>query len=216
MIKVFITGFRHSGTTMLMQLLRAHPQVGWIEFEESYIEFNMPKEWILMHASRKVPNMKTHVWGEKVPWGTRDTDVKAKRAIHMINRWLKVFKKEARVLNILRHPIDTALSGGRSKVGEKNWKFITTTIPKVIDFINEKPRCATVIYEDLLLDPQTHLSNIFNFLNLKTNKKIINSVMNTQLKFGKINPDRAFAHKNKQINVYFDYDELIERVKNRL
>jgi len=218
MVKIFVTGFRHSGTTMLMQLLRAHPQVGWIEFEEGFIEFDEPKNWVLMHASRRVPNMKKYAWGEKIPWGTRDTDVDGKRAIRMIKKWLKMFKGKARVLHILRHPVDVALSGpgSRTKVGKKDWKFITTTVPKVIDFMNERPKCATIVYEDLLTDPQTHLTNIFNFLNMKSDKKIIESVANTELKFGKINSDRAFAHKNKQVNIKFDYDKLIERVKNRL
>jgi len=36
------------------------------------------------------------------------------------------------------------------------------------------------------------------------------------LKFGKINPDRAFAYKNKNVNKEVDYDKLIERVKVRL
>jgi len=39
MVKIFITGFKHSGTTMLMQLVQAHPQVGGIENEASYIEY---------------------------------------------------------------------------------------------------------------------------------------------------------------------------------
>jgi len=218
MVKIFITGFRHSGTTMLMQLLRSHPQVGWIEMEEGFIEFDEPKNWVLMHASRKVKDIKKFAWGEKMPWGTRDTDVDGKRAIRMIKKWLKMFKGKARVLHILRHPIDVAISGGgrRNKVGKKDWKFITTTVPKVIDFMNNNSKCATIVYEDLLTDPQTHLTNIFNFLGLKSDKKIIESVANTKLKFGKINPDRAFAYKNKQINIKFDYDKLIERVKNRL
>ena len=216
MVKIFVTGFRHSGTTLLMSLLRAHPQVGWIEFEEGFIEFDKPKSWVVMHASRKVENLKKQAWGEKLPWGTRDEDINAKRPIKNIIRWLKMFKGKARVLHILRHPIDVALSGGRARIGKKDWKFITTTVPKVIDFTNDHPRCATIVYEDLLLNPEPHLENIFNFLGLKSDKKIIESVMNTQLKFGRINPDRAFAHKNKKINVKVDYDKLIERVKNRL
>jgi hypothetical protein len=49
MSKILITGFRHSGTTMLMQLLRAHPQVGWIEDEESYIEFDKDRDWQVVY-----------------------------------------------------------------------------------------------------------------------------------------------------------------------
>jgi len=215
MIKIFITGFRHSGTTMLMQLLRSHPQVGWIEFEEGYIEFNKPKTWVLMQASRKVSDLKKYAWGEKIPWGTRKEDKNAIRAINMIRKWLKMFKGKARVLHILRHPIDVAISGS-NKIGKKDWEYITTTVPKVIDFINQNQKCATIVYEDLLLDPKTHLKNIFDFLGLKSDEKIIERVANTELKFGKINPDRAFAHKNKKIDKEFDYDKLIEKAKIRL
>ena len=213
MIKIFITGFRHSGTTMLMQLLRAHPQVGWIEFEESYIEFDKPKNWVLMQASRKVSNLKKYAWGEKIPWGTRKEDVDGKRAIEMIRKWLKMFRGKARVLHILRHPIDVAISGSGSKIGKKNWKYITTTVPKVIDFTNQNQKCATIVYEDLLLDPKTHLKNIFDFLGLKSDEKTIERVANTELKFGKINPDRAFAYKKQNVKKEIDYSKLIGRVK---
>jgi len=53
-------------------------------------------------------------------------------------------------------------------------------------------------------------------LGLNDSPKIVQKVIDSPLKFGKINPERAFAHKNKQINIDFDYDKLIERVKNRL
>jgi hypothetical protein len=215
MIKILITGFRHSGTTLLMQLLRAHPQVGWIEFEESWIEYDKPKNWILMLASKRVPNLKKYAWGEKIPWGTRAEDVNAKRAKRMIGKWLRYFKGKARVLHIMRHPIDVAISGS-GKVGKKDWKFITTTVPIVIDFINDRPKCATIIYEDLVIRPRAHLINIFKFLGLKSDFKTVDKIMNTSLKFGEINSDRAYAHRKKDIKKEFDYDKLIERVKNRL
>jgi len=217
MVKIFITGFRHSGTTLLMQLLRAHPQVGWIEFEEGWIEYDKPKEWILMNASRQVSDMKNYAWGEKIPWGHRESDVGAKRPIFMIRRWLKMFKNQARVLHILRHPIDVALSGrGTStEIPEKSWEFITTTVPKVIDFINTKPRCATVIYEELVTKPEETLQKIFDFCGLKSDKKTIQKILNKRekLKFRKINADRAFAHKKKDVDIEIDYSKLIGRAK---
>ena len=215
MIKIFITGFRHSGTTMLMQLIKAHPQVGWIEFEEGFIDFGKPKNWVLMHASKKVPNMKKYAWGERIPWGTRKEDVKAERAIRMIRTWLKFFKGKARVLHIVRHPFDVAMSGS-GKIGKKDWKFITTTVPLVIDFTNKSRNCGTVVYEDLVIRPRAHLINIFKFLGLKYDLRTVDKILNTPLKFGKINADRAFAFKNKKINKQFDYSKLLERIKIRL
>lgn len=215
MIKILITGFRHSGTTMLMQLLKAHPQIGWIEFEEGFIEFGKTKSWVLMHASKKVPNMKKYAWGEKIPWGTRNEDVDGKRAINMTKRWLKFFRGKARVIQIVRHPFDVAMSGS-GKIGKKDWKFITTTVPKVIDYMNTRPKCGIIVYEDLVIRPRAHLINIFKFLGLKSDFKTVDKIINTPLKFGKINSDRAFAYKKKKVNKEFDYNKLLERIKNRL
>lgn len=217
MIKLLITGFRHSGTTMLLQLIRSHPQVGWIENEESYIEFDKPKDWILGMASLKVPNLKENVWGEKIPWETRETDKNAQRAIKFSKRWLKFFGKDARVLQILRHPLDVHLSGKMEyKVDLKEFKFMLNSIEKYIDFINNDKRCATIIYENLVINPEIYLPKIFHFLNLSVNKKIINKVLNTPLKFGKINSSRAFNYKEKGIKFNVNYDALINRIGNEI
>ena len=216
MVKILITGFRHSGTTLLHQLIKGHPQVGFIEDEASYIESNNTVEWILKLAMTKVPDLKNYAWGEKLPWATRDTDVMGKRAIGFIGKWLKYFKGQARVLHILRHPVDTILSTGITKVEGNDWDIAITSVPVVIDYINMDERCATVVYEDLLTDPFMHLTNIFKFLGLDHKKDIVDKVIDTPVKFGKINPDRAFAFKKKNIIVDFDYEALINRVNKKL
>ncbi len=214
MTKILITGYRHSGTTMLMQLLRSHPQVGWIEFEESYIEFDKPKEWVVMMASKKVPDLKSYAWGEKIPWGNRETDKDAKRAIAFSKKWLKYFKKEGRVLHILRHPIDTILSGrgNASHVPKKEFKHLINTLEKYIDFVNNSSRTTTIVYENLLFEPKKYLSDIFDFLRLKSNEKTVNQVVNSKLKFGKINPERAYAYRKKNVNFQYDYGLLTRRL----
>lgn len=215
MVKIFITGFRHSGTTMLHQLIKAHPQVGWIENEESFIEFDKPKEWVLAMATHKVPDLKKYAWGEKIPWGTRDEDFNGERAIGMMKKWLKYFKGQARILHILRHPLDVALSGrgAATKVGEKDWEYIMSSVPKVIDFVNSNKRCKTIIYEELLYEPEESISQILDFLSLENTPKIVRKIATTPLKFGKINSERAYSFKNKQIETDFYYDDWLERVR---
>lgn len=213
MTKILITGFRHSGTTMLMQLLRSHPQVGWIEDEESYIEFDKPKEWVIMLAKKKVPDLKKFAWGEKIPWAVRDNDLNAERAIGMAKKWLRYFK-DGRVIHILRHPADVCSSGTNGVIRKKDIKFYMTAVPKMIEFINSNKRCRTIVYESLLTNPELHLLNLFKFLNLKNDKKVISKVINTPLKFGKINTDRAFAYKKRGIQFDFDYNKLLEKIEN--
>ena len=216
MTKILITGFRHSGTTMLHQLIKAHPQVGWIENEESFIEFDKSKEWMLLMASHKVQDLKKYAWGEKIPWGTRPVDYNGERAINMIKKWLKYFKGQGRVLHILRHPLDVALSGrgDSTKIGEKDWEYIMSSVPKVIDFVNSNKRCKTIIYEELLYEPEEVISEILDFLNLENTPKIVKRIATTPLKFGKINPERAYNFKNKQIETDFYYEDWLERVRN--
>lgn len=201
---------------MLLSLIRAHPQVGWIEFEESYIEYDKPKEWILMMAKKKVPSLKEYVWGEKIPWG-RENDKDAERVISFSKKWLKFFGTSARILHILRHPYDVASSGAPDDYkADKEIKNILNDIPLYTHFLNKYPRCSTVVYEELVSNPEVYLTKIFHFLEIKATKKIINKVINTELKFGKVNSDRAYAHKKVGIDSGIDYEKLIERVKNKL
>jgi len=218
MNKILITGFQHSGTTLLQQLINCHPEVGWIESEEGYIEFDKPKDWIVMMAKKRVPNLKKYAWGEKIPWGNRPSDKHGERVIGFSKKWLKFFGKKARIIHILRHPIDVASSGSlNGSPGKNALDLIFNSLPKYIDFINTDRRCATIVYEDLVLEPELYLSKIFKFLNLKDDKKIVKSVMNTTLKFGKINPERAYAYRvRSNSNLEIDYDQFTERLEYRL
>lgn len=214
MRKIFITGFQHSGTTLLHQLIKAHPKVGWIENEENYIEFDKGKDWILKMASKRVSDMKEYAWGEKIPW----IDDNGTRIINLMKLWCKYFKTKTRIIHILRHPIDTSNS-----ISPKLWDqldYILKSLPNVIDYLNENKRASTILYEDLLLFPEKSLTNIFNFLDLEVNDKIIKNIINTDLKFGKINSERAYAHRRlkpiqERINEV-DYEKIIERIKIRL
>ena len=218
MNKILITGFRHSGTTMLMQLLRAHPQVGWIEMEEGYVEYyDKPKKWILMMAKKRTSNLKKQAWGEKLPWGNRPGDKKAKRAISFTKRWFKLFKRSARVIHIIRHPVDVASSERPDGTPSKEaLKQILSTVPVYIDYINNNLHFATIVYEDLVTNPREHLSNIFKFCGLDNDPKIVEKVINSDLKFGKINADRAYAFKKKGIESDINYEKILERMYIRL
>jgi hypothetical protein len=216
--KILITGFKHSGTTMLMGLLRMHPDVGWIEMEEGYIEYDKPKKWVLQMASKKVPNLKKKIWGEKIPWGNREEDKRCDRAIGFTKRWLKMFKSEARVLHIIRHPIDVASSGRPDgNPGEKTLKNILKTVPEYIEKTNKYQNVATVIYENLVINPQEHLKNILYFCGMRDDQKTLTYMISGNLlKYGKLNADRAFAFKKKGVISDIDYDGIINLANTRL
>lgn len=219
MTKILITGFRHSGTTMTRLLIQAHPEVEYIFDEESFIEFDRPKEWIVKIVQNKVSNPGSTAWGEKIPWGNRETDKDAKRAIQFSKKWLKFFGSKARVVHVLRHPIDTAISGpGDGSMGVEHrraLKNILNSVPKFIEFANSDKRCASVIYEDILINTKSTLANLFSFLSLDFNDKIYKKIINTQLKFGGINAERAYAYRKKGIpDNDIDYEKIKSGVRN--
>ena len=218
MNKVLITGFKHSGTTLLHQLIAAHPQVGHIENEKNLITYDKPTEWVLLFAGKYVKNLKKNMWGEKIPYGKTIEDDENK-AIEMITKWLDYFKDEARVIHIIRHPIDVVLSGTlhRKNYRQDDLDFILRSVLKVINYTNPINKCATLVYEDLVSNPSYYLLNIFSFLGLNTDHETIKKVVDSpELKFNKINSDRAFAFKKKGLDDPIDYEKIKINIKYKL
>jgi hypothetical protein len=220
MIKILITGFFHSGTTLAMRLIQAHPQVARIFDEDAYIEFDKPKEWMMKIVSYRIPDIKKYAWGEKIPWGNRLSDVDAKRAIGFSKKWLSYFGDDARIINVLRNPIDTVLSGANHDDIKKEYRkllqFLLKSVPIYIQFINSDPRCSPLLYEELVMNPKETLGRICDFLKLKFDDKIYKTIIKTSLKFGGINISRAYANKNKSFYSMVEYEELIRSLKNRI
>jgi hypothetical protein len=220
MTKMLVTGFFHSGTTLTKLLIQAHPQVARIFEEESYIEFDKPKEWMMKIISYKIPDIEKYSWGEKIPWGLRPSDVDAKRAIGFSKKWLKYFGNDARIINVLRNPIDTVLSGANHDDIKKEYRkllqFLLKSVPLYIQLINSDPRCSTLLYEELVINPKETLGRLCDFLKLKFNDKIYETMIGTSLKFDKINTSRAYANKNKSFYSMVEYEELIRSLKNRI
>jgi hypothetical protein len=219
MTKILITGFRHSGTTMTRLLIQAHPNVEHIFDEESFIEFDRPKEWMLKIVQNRIKDPNNMSWGEKIPWGNRVMDKDAERAIQFSKKWMKFFGSKARVVHVVRHPIDAAISGpGDGSMGvehKKSLKNILNSVPKFIEFCNSDKRCVSVIYEDILTNTESTLAKLFCFLSLPFDKKIYKKIITTQLKFGGINASRAYAYRRKGIpDGKVDYDGIRAGIVN--
>lgn len=219
-MKILITGFRHSGTTLTRLLIQAHPQVEYIFDEDSLIEYEQSKQWMLKVVQNKVSDLKKFSWGEKIPWAVRVNDKNAERAINFSKKWLSYFNNSARIVHVLRHPIDVVLSGTNSKqITDENKKtldMLLNSVPKYIDFVNSDKRCSTLVYEELLLNPQEKLQYLFDFLNLEFNSSVYDVIKKTQLKFGGINPKRAYANRDSLDYDSVNYNDMLDILKNKI
>ena len=106
MSNILIIGHQRSGTTLLRRLINAHPSV--------YVMFH--EVWILNKDNIKNDPKKGGLGigepsGEKIVYVNRNTTA----VKEYIRTWRSCFRKDTRVIHIVRHPLDVALSNVKLK-----------------------------------------------------------------------------------------------------
>lgn len=221
--RILIIGFQRGGTTLTRRIFHFHPDVLGILHEDrvlnkttnvsKYIDKIRAKEWNDLEPNR---DLNGWVWGEKVPWSSNTgSDI-----ISYANRWLRLFGKNARIVHVLRHPVDVGLSNAK-----RGWlpldsgiKGVMQSTPRVINALNG-PNYKGVVFEDLLKYPEDTLSDLFRFCNIDNSDLVISNIIKPSTKkfryFDGIDASRAFAYKKKK-NLSCeipDYNKLTRLIK---
>jgi hypothetical protein len=188
-----------------MTLFDKHPQVDKIYFEKDIINVAPTKEWL----EKYVRDRFTQSWGDKLPWYAQDADY----MISSCYKWIKYFRPNARIIHIIRHPIDVALSNTLRDTNPKRVKKqldkYTATVPQIINFINPRKMCVNVLFEDLVYHTEEILGRLYSFCDLDNDKKIIKEVM--QKPIGGIKIEKAFAYRKMGVDFdipHFTYEEI--------
>ena len=214
-MKVLVIGHARSGTTMLRRLIQQHPNIHAI-FHEVFIisKHRKDKKKIFQWIDNR--NLEGKNWGEKVPY------LRVVRQgigpIQYYRLWQDLFKDDAKVIHIVRHPYDSALSlkKKKSRKGQKtNLKMVLkrykNVVPLMVKDIFSNENCMNVKYEELVLHPIETLTEIYKFCGLRYDSKIVSKISNSNnLKFGGINSDRVFSYKKEGFSFEFDKEELFE------
>ncbi len=202
-MKIFLTGFQRSGTTLLRHVVYNHPDARIMYHEIcvlkkpcNFIKFDIDKE----------------NWGEKLPWFTNKTKFYKKSIFEYCKAWNDKFKSESKIIQIVRHPIDVLYSNLRTfKFTYKRTynlmnRFFPITIPKIDSF----PNCLSIKFEDLVINPFETLYKVYNFIGLDTSDDVINGVINNKrYRLKGIIKDRAFAYKTDPTEIpKFDYTKI--------
>ena len=212
-MNILIVGFQRSGTTLLRRLLQLHPQVRRVFHEAFLLKMCRDKQSVLDFVSRKGVDPKIDNWGEKVPYYP---SARKYPIIKYCQQWERYFGKSSRILHIVRHPYDVALSNVSKFKNinhvEQPIRTYKGIVPRAVKEIDKLRSTYTFKYEDLLTDADEMMFNIYKHCGLKPDinfRKKMRSIRN--YRYQKIDPSRAFAYQEQNIN-WKDYelDSVIE------
>lgn len=223
-MKILVVGYQRSGTTLLRRLIQLHPHVVNMIHEKKLLRYGKTKTAVVKQAARYSKACKVdNNWGEKVPFYGKGS------ILSYCKKWINIFGEEARIVHIVRHPVDVAISNVKMKKSparsvDKAVKLYRRVMPNILKEIEETPllkkKTIVISFETLVTDPKKTMAKIFKFCNLKNDKEIIERIASAKKDslryFDGINSDRAFSYKkskHKDLKVKYDdvrkYEDII-------
>lgn len=215
-MKILVSGFQRSGTTMTRRLLQYHPDVYKVLHERRLLYKKRTKKELLKLAKHfDIKNPIDCNWGDKVPFYSNGPEPQIK----YIKKWNNVWEEEGRVIYLIRHPIDVAISTVKVKMGP-NLKVVikrqNNSVPAVVKALKDVDNVLVVSFESLVTKPREILKHMFEFCGLDYSDNVIEMISTANRKqlryFDNINADRAFAYKrDKNIEIPvkpYNYKEL--------
>jgi len=244
-MKIFITGFMRSGTTLLRDLIEKHPDVKKMFHERGIISVSkkdLYKAKVLpdvrfinrqsIKKNKKVKGIKKTQfrvnfslrkdnWGEKIPYYERYITKGRFRGgiIKYCNRWNSYFKNDSVIIHIVRHPIDVAISSVRRGFSISHKKCLIhyfRSVPFVIKNTKRYRNLLTIKYEDLVLNPEDTLKIIFLHCGLNSNQKIIKDIINRKDIFFYGKMKKSRAFSYKKREQNIKINKLLERLLLRM
>ena len=198
-MKILVVGFPRSGTTLTYRIFKTHPQVEEMNFEK----------YVLLNKRLIKSFTPGRICGGKITYEKRVLGKIGKSTYTVVdycNDWNKLFKDEARIIQIIRYPLDSLnslfISKKRFKRGpsaENVYKEYLVYIPKYTAEIASIKNCLTIKYEDLVMNPDKIIKKLYNHCELD------------QVKFKeKMKTKRVFNYKDKDF--LLEWDDRLEEV----
>lgn len=196
----------------MRRLLQLHPQIRRVFHENFLLKRCADKQALLQTVSQMGINVDKDNWGEKVPFFP---SARKYPIIKYCQQWNSMFGKKSRILHIVRHPYDVALSNVKkfnniSNV-EKPIRIYKKIMPNATVKIDQMKRVYTFKYEDLLMNPDEMMFKIYKFCGVKPDvdyKQLMKRIKNER--YQHIDASRAFAYKKEKRKWKFDMKDVFE------
>lgn len=224
-MKILVVGIGRSGTTLTYRIVMSNPHIRRRNLLETCVLYRYKTPQRLLKVK---PYFKEgHLPGvcEKINYTNRtiqkpklgDLDISI---VDYCEMWLDWFKDEARVVHIIRHPLDTIFSmfakRGRALKSFTGFPDVdkVKTVPKSVrhkvldkyfsispeypEAISKLPQTITFKYEDLILKSET-LKNVFEFCNLPYREYP-----------GQLKQTRVFGYKKTGFEINRPVDHVVD------
>jgi len=203
-MKIFLTGFQRSGTTLLRHVIRNHPEIRRIFHEDCLLAKGI--DWLKNTVNFDID--KLH-WGEKLPWyGLRPRKSYNGTIIDYCAEWNLLFP-DSKIIQIIRHPADVMLSNYSTfKIPQdKCYEVMNRCFKKVIPHIDSFVNCLTIKFEDLVVNPVETLMGVYEFLEIDNSiETVVKITRHDQYRLDGISKSRAYAHLKEGIRIHKKYD----------
>lgn len=186
-------------------------------FHESFLlKKCKDKESLLQVVSKHGINVNKDNWGEKVPYFP---SARKYPIVKYCKQWNEYFGESSRILHIVRHPYDVALSNVKKFKNinsvDKPIQIYKNIIPNAIEKIDKMDSVYTFKYEDLLLHPEEMMINIYKHCGIKSEidfKKRMKKIKNKR--YQGMDSSRAFAYKKQHYKWKYDLKEVLKILNN--
>ena len=218
---IIVGGFYRSGTTLTRRLLDSHSQIFcgpevkfWRDFYGDYLNDDLahirffstarslkPSEHefqsLFAGAYVKLLENTARAQGKK-RWADKNPE-----NLLYLNQWNETLQGKFQFVFVVRNPLDTLASLEEAGFYKTIPKDFTTRVTQYIAYMNaglkfsqENPGRSFILrYEALASEPEKTLQSLFEFLNLKFEKQVINnfhlSARNQGIEDPKVNQTRA-------------------------
>lgn len=174
-MKILVVGFPRSGTSLMHRIIKRHPEVKKMFFETNMLKrVGTETENTLNHFFPQRETIGEKIIYEKDRMGKQST---SPTPVDYCKMWNKRFKRQAKIIQIIRHPYDVWNSLIIKKYIRRNIKHSVPRmtekyfdfIPNYFERISEFKNCFTVKYEDLILNSDIIIPQIYEHCGLSTN-----------------------------------------------